>query len=560
MIQPAEVVAAPARRVADQLVDVLITQGVRTFIGMPGGAISPIYDALLERPEARIVYSAQESNAAFAAAAFGLSGELACVLVTSGPGLTNALTGIASAYAEGLPIVVLVGEVARSQHGRGALQEGSAFGLDLLTMCRSVTRYAAMITRPDNACALLSEALDAARGPVAGPVVLTLPLDVVNQPVRLPRLGRPLRSVWRENDALVAEARASLVAARRGAIVIGAGARAGAGAAAALALAERLQWPVATTAKGKGLFPESHPLAVGVCGYGGHTSAARALGEDVDLLLALGCGFSETGTNGWAPSLAPNASLVQLDVDLGRLGRNRAVELGLVGALEELAPLLTEGLPQAPPQVFGVERRETPTEEPRGLLHPATALAALQAALPKDTRYACDIGEHLLFTLHHLHTDASDGFYAALGLGSMGSGVGAGLGLKLATPGRPVVVICGDWGFRMSGMDLTTCVQERLGVVFVVLNDGVMNMVEAGFRRVYKRPLGAPGPAVDFVRVAESCGAVGLRVNTVADLEALSPALIGGDRPVVVDLRVDPSAAFAQSGRDQTLGTFTGRG
>ena len=109
-------------------------------------------------------------------------------------------------------------------------------------------------------------------------------------------------------------------------------------------------------------------------------------------------------------------------------------------------------------------------------------------------------------------------------------------------------------------MDLTTCVQERLGVVFVVLNDGVMNMVEAGFRRVYKRSLGAPGPAVDFVRVAESCGAVGLRVNTVADLEALTPALIHGDRPVVIDLRVDPAAAFAQSGRDQTLGTFTGRG
>ena len=241
MIQPAEGVPAPARRVADQLVDVLITRGVRTFIGVPGGAISPIYDALLERPEVRIVYSAQESNAAFAAAAFALSGELACVLVTSGPGLTNALTGIASAYAEGLPIVVLVGEVARSQHGRGALQEGSAFGLDLLTMCRSVTRYAAMLTRPDNACAMLVEALDAARGPVAGPVVLTLPLDVVNQPVHRPKLGRPLRAVRGEDDALVEEARARLIAARRGAIVIGAGARGGAGAAAAFALAERLQ-------------------------------------------------------------------------------------------------------------------------------------------------------------------------------------------------------------------------------------------------------------------------------------------------------------------------------
>jgi acetolactate synthase-1/2/3 large subunit len=559
MIQPAEGLAAPNRRVADQLVDVLVTQGVRTFIGMPGGAISPIYDALLDRSEARLVYSAHESSAAFAAAAFALSGEMACVLVTSGPGLTNALTGIASAFAEGLPILVLVGEVPLSQHGRGALQEGSAFGLDLLTMCRSVTRFTAMITRPDNACALLREALDAARGPVAGPVVLTLPLDVVNQTVRSPRLGRPLRAVLREEEALLEEARARLATARRGAIVIGAGARGGPGADAAFALAERLQWPVATTAKGKGLFPESHPLAVGICGYGGHASAARALGEDVDVLLALGCGFSETGTNGWAPGLAPNAALIQLDVDLGRLGRNRAVELGLVGTLEALAPLLTEGLPQAAPQVYGIERRAAPLPDKNDALHPATALSALQATLPTNTRYACDIGEHLLFTLHHLHVDAADGFYAALGLGSMGSGVGAGLGLKLATPERPVVVICGDWGFRMSGMDLTTCVQERLGVVFVVLNDGVMNMVEAGFRRVYKRPLGGPGPTVDFVRVAESCGAIGLRVNTVADLQALTPALVHGEVPVVIDLRVDPNAAFAQSGRDQTLGTFTGR-
>ena len=192
---------------------------------------------------------------------------------------------------------------------------------------------------------------------------------------------------------------------------------------------------------------------------------------------------------------------------------DRAFEKRLAGVINARARGVLQG------GLKGVEReslRVTPTGQISKAPHPR----ALGSALTNE-HVTTDYSEALielvtppfahtwelvqyLADLHHfvytnLHIDAADGFYAALGLGSMGSGVGAGLGLKLATPARPVVVICGDWGFRMSGMDLTTCVQERLGVVYVVLNDGVMNMVEAGFRRVYKRSLGAPGPAVDFV-------------------------------------------------------------
>jgi acetolactate synthase-1/2/3 large subunit len=555
-------VAPTARRVANIIVDTLRELGVTNYFGIPGGAISPIYDALLDSPDVRVIHNRHETGSLFMAAGCSLMGKLPCVLVTSGPGLTNAITGLASAFSDGVPIVVIGGEVARKNFGRGALQEGSKYELDLQSMVRSVTKYQATILNPRSASAVVRRAVGTALSGRRGPVFLSLPIDVACESVVPSVNSSNVSTTFVLDEQVIDRAAKTLMTSRKGLILVGSGARHPMAVTQIRILAEMLQMPVATTPKGKGLFPERNPLSLGVFGYGGHLSANRYIHDNPDVIFAVGCGLGETSTNSWNPTLQPTGTFIQIDIDGSQIGKNYHVDLGLVGAAHQVLPGIISRLRSRPyghsePRIV-YHAPEDATDE-RPLLHPARVVSLIQRHFPADTIFTSDIGEHLMFALHYLKVDLPDGFLAGMGLGSMGSGIGMAVGAKYAAPDRPVVAICGDYGFQMFGMELNTCVQYNIGVVFAVLNDGRMRMVEAGFERVYGRQLAADGPAVDFAALARAHGAHGVVIRTADDFAKLGPEVLQGVRPVVLDIRTDPRAMFANDGRNQQLSNFVSK-
>ncbi len=561
-------------RCADVVVEALIRAGVDTFIGVPGGAISPIYDALVGREGVRLVHARHETTAMFMAIGHHRMrpGNVPCILTTSGPGVTNAVTGIAAVYGEGVPVLVLGGEVPRGKFGRGALQEGSPEATDVVGMVRSITRSAQPITLAARAPFQIAAAVAEARSGRGGPVFLSLPLDVAVTPIA-PRFATLLATYEEEEEASDAttmtpprEQLEALAAALRGArrplLLAGSGSRRAASEIASLA--QRLGCPVITSPKAKGVVPEDAAYCLGVFGYGGHPSATDWLRADPpDVVLAIGCGLNEVSTNSWSTLVQGTRTFIHIDVDAAQFGRNYRTDLAILGdsrsTLRGLVPLL-DNLPArllsvAVDPAAGVSHLENERLDGDDTLAQADVLRSLQEEMPDDTVYTADIGEHLLFAIHYLQVTRPDQFIASLSFGSMGSGIGAAIGAKLAAPDRAVVAICGDFGWQMYGMDINTCVQEGLDVVFLVMNDHRMRMVEAGIDRIYGRGLPMDGPVVDFAMAARAHGADGVLVR---DLDELRVAL--RDRrpgiPLVVDARIDPQDSFPMNARVAEISNF----
>ncbi|HVE83598.1 MAG TPA: thiamine pyrophosphate-binding protein [Myxococcales bacterium] len=544
------------------VVKTLTDLGVSTYYGIPGGAIGSVYDALLDQSGIRVINSRHESAAVFAAMGQArVGGSLPCVLTTSGPGVTNALTGLAAAHADGIPLVVIAGEAPRKNFGRGALQEGSKYQLDVVAMVRSVTKFAAEITNPRACATLVRKAVATALSGRQGPVFLSLPLDVANEKIHPTKTSSNVGTQFDLDEDMLDAAADALQGAERGLIIVGSGARHPESVRWIGTLASTLQLPVITTPKAKGLFPESDPLSLGVFGLGGHPSAVEYLEHGIDTVLCIGCGLGETGTNSWSPVLQPSRCFIQLDIDAAQIGRNYQVDYGLVGP----AHVVLRGL------VSRLRRRPTPAAEVSGIRHydidrqqedaiplkHGRAIQLIQEKMPDDTIFTCDIGEHTIFAIHYLKMDHPDGFVVHSGLASMGSGIGAAVGAKVARPQRPVVSLCGDYGFQMYGMELATCVHHRIGVVFAIFNDSRMRMVESGQTKVFGRSGVMHSHRVDFAAMARSLGAQGYTIRSTKDFERLPPDLGRTDVPVVLDLLIDPSSSFPVNGRITQLRHFS---
>jgi acetolactate synthase I/II/III large subunit len=535
-------------RAADQIVQFLLQNGVNTVFGLPGGPLFPIYDALMDCPGIRVIDCKHETMAVFAAAAYARATEsVGVVLVTSGPGITNSLTGLASAFCDSLPVLMLAGEVPRSQFGRGALQEGSPYSLDVRAMVHSITKATFELTNSRSTGAVMGKALATARSGRKGPVFVSLPLDVTPERVDPARIEAQVSSQFTVEANLLDDVADLLASADHPLILAGSGVRWGRGTEQLLRLAERGSIPVATTPKAKGVFPESHPLALGIYGYGGHPSTRKYLESDVDVLFAVGTGFGEVATNTWNQVIKASKSFIQLDIDAAQIGKNYRVDVGLVGPAEVVLRNLLERTPKRSRLlvVRGVERFTDPSIPPADLLAqigPPRALWELQACLPKDTIYTIDSGEHTMFGLHYLTLDRPDCFYFAGGLGAMGSGLGAALGVKLGCPDRPVVCICGDGSIPMNGGEILTAAQQKLPLIVAVINNGGYGMVENGLRHLYGRAHSFGTAPLDICAFARGLGARAIRIERPGDILAagLEAALAEGT-PIVLDIAVDPS-------------------
>ncbi len=545
--------------VALQLVDVLRDFGVDAIFGVPGGAISGLYDALLDRPDIRVITTTHETNAGFMAMGYALAtGRPGVVLTTAGPGITNALTGLAAAYYEGVPVVHIAGEVPRTAFGRGALQEGSASGFDAVSLMRRVTKMAVMLQRPGSAASVLRKALITCFSGKHGPVFVSLPLDVSATQLEPQPIHGTVRSSFDVDGVAAGRAMRELESARRPLLLAGAGMRDPTSRRALLRLAEHVGAPVAVTTKGKGVFPEDHALYLGLMGFGGHSSVIDYLEGGVDVLVAMGSGLNDFSTNAWTPLLHAGRCFIQVDIDSAQLGRNYGIDLGLVGPADAVLGRMLEHRNEDHerlPAAAGSLHLDPPPPSPKGMLTTAQVALMMNEVCPDDAIYTVDMGEHLGFSLHYLRVRATQDFLTCLGFGSMGSGIVAAIGYQLGAPRRRTYAICGDGGFLMSGNELATAVRHKLRTTFVIVNDSRLNMVHLGMTAQYGRCPDFAHERVDFAAMARAMGAAGVSVSTLAELSA--GLTLETEGPLVLDIAIDPDVRMQGNQRVASLRHFT---
>jgi acetolactate synthase-1/2/3 large subunit len=534
-------------------------RGVRKAFGIPGGFISPIFDAIADVPGIELITTRHEGMAAFCAIGHALAtGQPALVLTTSGPGITNAITGIAGANVESIPLILIGGEVATDASSRGSIQDTTQNGVDSVGMLRSATRWSARIESSAMVRGAAERAYDLARGPLPGAVFLSLPLDVGNAPSHsLPPFSpRHSRAPAPPDSDACSELAKRLEKARRPLIVGGSGAR---GAAKELYdLAHRLSIPVVTTGHAKGIFPESDPLHLGIIGLGGHPSALSYIAAGPDVVLIVGSRLGDLATDAWALPLCGSEATIQIDRDPLPIGRNYPVTLGIVADARATLRATLEHVPKTlarPVRTTGIKRqRPTDAASESAPVKPARVLASLQKAFP-HAYWLADQGEHCAFALHYLQIDDPERFRSLLGWASMGTGFGAAIGFQHARPADRVICVCGDGGFLMHAGEIVTCVEQGIGLMLVVFNDGRLNMVHHGFQAVFgRRPDGLPSHVADIAGVANSLGAKGVRIDSPDQLSPKKLERLGEHRgPVVLDVRIDPHFALSVGSRSASL-------
>lgn len=565
--------------VANVLLRYLELEGVTHIFGVPGGGLIEMLDELYPaRDRLAYVVCRQETGAGYMADGYyRASGKLGVVMVTTGPGATNALTGVMNAEAGGSAMLALTGEVAEQYFGMGYLQEGIDGKLDVNDVFKSAAAYSAVVTSPGNARTLIEGALRVAMGIPRHVAHLSLPVDVTGAAADLslvpasPARYRTAPSAVSPDD--VAAALDHLAGAKRPLIMLGNGCREAlrdpTTATALRTVVERWAMPVMTSADGKGVFPESHPMSLRVFGianciwpYYWMTQKDPAY----DALLVIGSGMGELATNKWNPLLKPQGPIIQVDADSRIIARDLPVALGIVGEAGAFIRALAGETAKLTPDQATVDAREAAVQAIKEAhspffaadqydsvaapIQPAALCRVMQEVLPKDTIIMLDAGNCVGWGCHYLRAEPGFEVHSSLDMGPMGFAVGAVVGAKLARPGATCVAFTGDAAFMMHGAEISTAQRNSVGAIWIVLHDNDLKMVsqgmahfkgrdEAVWRELYS--LGNP----DLVKYAQGLGADACSIDDPASLaEALAAALKGAEkgRPQVIVAEIDCAA------------------
>jgi acetolactate synthase-1/2/3 large subunit len=552
-------------RAAHAVVDALVALGVDTFFGIPGGPIVPIFDAILAHPRARLVESRQETAAGFAAAGYyRATGRVPCVVVTAGPGATNAVTGIASAHFEQVPMLVISGDVAWAADGSRLLQDSGPEGIDVEHMLRSVTRATVRVAHARSASAQAISALRAAtESALPGPALLVIPLNQASAEVLSTRveLTAPPRPTEPE-PRVVEEAARALATAERPLLVIGAGMRRH--AEALRRLVDAWDIPFVTTPRAKGIISELHPRSLRHGGLAASMWARRYVAKGVDAALVLGTDLDDCSV-GPTRYVGEGGTLIHVDLNPAVFNRNLPTKLGVLCDVGEFVSglkrvVLQNGLLNGRTRTLLSEVKagsafdvSSFAEDDAPTIKPHRAIADLQAAAPEGARFVTDIGEHMLFALHYLTATGPDSFMINLGLGSMGSGICSAIGWSLGDVKSPVICIAGDGGMQMVGMEALVAVERRLPIVFAVFNDARYNMVYHGFKQTYGKEFPWQSPWVDFAGWSRSLGMPALRIDHPGEITARTLSVLTRNGPGLLDIRIDREVRMVGAGRVESL-------
>jgi acetolactate synthase-1/2/3 large subunit len=552
-VTPAQLADMPTG--AEMLIHALVAEGVDTIFGYPGGAVLHIYDELWRARDLITHYLVRhEQGAVHMAEGYArATGRVGCVLVTSGPGATNAVTGIANAYMDSTPIVVITGQVPKHLIGTDAFQE-----VDTVGITRPCVKHNYLVREASDLAAIVREAFHLARSGRPGPVVIDIPKDVTAARAnhsRLDHVGFPFSAQPRPVAAEPARrALEEILNAKRPVLYIGGGITNSGAADSLLSFAETLRLPVSPTLMGLGGFPSSHPLCLGMLGMHGTYAANMAVAES-DLLVALGVRFDDRVT-GKLATFAPQAQVIHVDIDPANIGKNVAPSLALTGdvkqALQQFYSLAQQQGSERVEQ--SIQRREPWWEQIRGWqrsqplrytgsqnqIKPQTLVRELHRATKGEVLITTDVGQHQMWVAQFYPFKRTRQLITSGGLGTMGFGLPAAIGAQLALRDQQVVAVVGDGGFQMMNQEIATAIQYKLPVKILIMNNGYLGMVRQWQEMFYDRTYSEVDISVapDFVKLAEAYGAAGFRAERPEELRDVIEAGLNHQGIAVMDIVV----------------------
>lgn len=516
---------------AQIIAECLLEQRVDTVFGYPGGAVLNIYDALYEyRDRIRHVLTAHEQGAAHAADGYARStGKAGVVIATSGPGATNLVTGIATAYMDSIPMVAITGNVAVELLGRDSFQE-----VDITGITMPVTKHNFAVKRVEDLADIIRRAFQIAQSGRPGPVLIDVPKDITASRCQYERQSPlPLPPSPRPEESRLAKAAEMLRQSKRPFLYAGGGVIASGAAPELLRFAETLQAPVCTSLMGLGGFPEDHPLSLGMIGMHGSYAAGMAL-DHSDLIVVLGARFSDR-VAGDREKFGKQAKILQLDVDLAEVDKNVLVDRYLIGDLKETLTALNGLLEPQDHREWLARMEAWKTEAPRRTADPGEApdhthiIRCLNSLMGPEDILVTDVGQHQMWAAQYIRHAKSRGFITSGGLGTMGFGYGAAIGAQMAL-GRDqrVVMFTGDGSFHMNLNEACTAVSYELPIITVIFNNQVLGMVRQWQTAFYGKRFSQTDPhrKTNFVKLAEGFGLKGYHCENLAQFqEAFADAL-----------------------------------
>ena len=533
---------------AQILLECLRQEGVSHIFGYPGGAVLPIYDAIFDCHDIKHILVRHEQGAAHMADGFARStGKVGVCLATSGPGATNLVTGLATAYMDSIPVVAITGQVRTSALGKDAFQEADITGITM-----PITKHNYLVKTVEDLAPALAEAFYIARSGRPGPTLVDIPLDVsrnlmeFNVETDYPRnisipSYKPAGPNTRIPDLQIRKAAQLIAQSERPVLYVGGGAIASNAQAEVTALAEKLNVLTTTTLLGKGAIDEGHPLAMGMLGMHGTAYANHAVNNS-DLLIAVGARFDDRVT-GNVDKFATGAKIIHIDIDPAEIGKVVQPDVPIVG---DVKTIVTELIKQVAPREANAWndtilewKTRFPLVYPNdGKLYAEYAIEAINDIFDNDAIMATDVGQHQMWAAQYFKCNRPHQWISSGGLGTMGFGLPAAIGAAFANPDKRVICLSGDGSFQMCTQELMTATVYGIGVITVIINNKSLGMVRQWQEMFYSERYSQVDlqASPDFVKLAEAYGGVGMRATTKEELrDALQKAKGITARPIVID-------------------------
>ena len=560
---PARSGSAPILTGAQAVVRSLELLGVTDVFGLPGGAILPVYDPLMDSTELRHILVRHEQGAGHAAEGYAsASGRTGVAIATSGPGATNLVTAIADAYMDSVPIVCITGQVFSTLMGTDAFQEADIVGITM-----PITKHSFLVKDAAEIPAAIAAAFEIASTGRPGPLLVDVTKDAQQAEAPFiwpPKIDLPgYRPVTKAHGKQIQAAAQLLATAKKPVLYVGGGVIRANASAELLRFAESTGAPVVTTLMARGAFPDSHPQQLGMPGMHGTVPAVLAL-QEADLLVSLGARFDDRVT-GKAALFAPNAKVVHVDIDPAEISKIRAADVPIVGDLKDVLVDLDAAYAGASSGGAAADTTEwwsyldgLRTEFPLGYTQPSDGLMSPQYVISRigeltgpEGVYAAGVGQHQMWAAQFIKYERPNAWLNSGGAGTMGYSVPAAMGAKVAEPDRTVWAIDGDGCFQMTNQELATCVINNIPIKVAIINNSSLGMVRQWQTLFYdgrysNTNLNTGHGSIrvpDFVKLAEAYGCLALRVEKEEDVDAaIQTALATNDRPVVIDFVVSADA------------------